>query len=93
VLKPGGLAVIFEHNPLNPVTRYVVRSCPIDDDAVLLWPRQLKRLFREAAFDGVETKTLLSVPPQGRFLTWLDYRLLGRLPFGAQYHLRATAPA
>ena len=29
VLRSGGLAVILEHNPFNPVTRYIVRTCPI----------------------------------------------------------------
>ena len=27
VLRPGGVAAIFEHNPLNPVTRRVVSNC------------------------------------------------------------------
>ncbi|HXK17202.1 MAG TPA: class I SAM-dependent methyltransferase, partial [Polyangiaceae bacterium] len=42
LLQPGGRLVVFEHNPLNPLTRKVVRDCPFDDDAILLWPRELR---------------------------------------------------
>ena len=29
VTRPGGLTVVFEHNPLNPLTRLAVRRCTI----------------------------------------------------------------
>lgn len=89
VLKPGGLALVFEHNPYNPATQYIVRSCDIDKDATLLRPVQTRRLFGEAGFSAVRTRTILSVPPVGKVLTRLD-KLLGHLPFGAQYYLEAT---
>jgi SAM-dependent methyltransferase len=92
VLKPGGLAVVFEHNPYNPATQYIVRSCPIDKDAVLIRPGKLRHMFDAAGFSGIRTRTLLSVPPKGRVLSALD-TALGHLPFGAQYSLRATKPA
>jgi len=88
VIKPGGLGLIFEHNPYNPATQYIVRSCEIDKDAVLLRPRHLRAMFRNAGFKDAETRTLLSVPPKGKFLQGLD-ELLGHLPFGAQYSLVA----
>jgi SAM-dependent methyltransferase len=88
VLKPGGLAVVFEHNPLNPATRYIVRSCPIDSDAVLLRAEHTARLLRDAGLQVVEARTILSVPPKGALLRRLD-GLLGRLPFGAQYYTAA----
>ncbi|MEO1695367.1 MAG: class I SAM-dependent methyltransferase, partial [Pseudomonadota bacterium] len=28
VLRPGGLAIVFEHNPLNPLTMRAVNNCP-----------------------------------------------------------------
>jgi SAM-dependent methyltransferase len=89
VLKPSGLALVFEHNPYNPATQYIVKSCPIDKDAVLLKPRKLRVLFGAAGFRDVRTSTILSVPPKGTFLSGLD-SLFGRLPFGAQYYLAAT---
>jgi hypothetical protein len=91
VLKPGGLALVFEHNPYNPATQYIVKSCEIDKDAVLLRPGALRRMFRAAAFENVQTRTIFSVPPSGAFLSRLD-TLLGHLPFGAQYYLAARRP-
>jgi hypothetical protein len=35
-LKEDGHFIIFEHNPINPVTRHLVKNCPFDADAVLL---------------------------------------------------------
>jgi ubiquinone/menaquinone biosynthesis C-methylase UbiE len=86
VTKSGGLALVFEHNPYNPATQYIVKSCEIDKDAVLLRPGKLRAMFAEAGFDKVHTKTIISVPPLGPFLTRLD-SVLGYLPFGAQYYL------
>jgi ubiquinone/menaquinone biosynthesis C-methylase UbiE len=91
VIKPGGLALVFEHNPYNPATQYIVKTCDIDKDAVLLRPGKLRGLFARAGFDDVQTRTIISVPPAGSFLTGLD-SLLGRLPFGAQYYLSAMKP-
>ena len=88
VLKPSGLALVFEHNPYNPATRYIVRSCPIDKDAVLLTPRKLRRLFGSAGFRDIRTRSILTVPPKGAFLAKLD-SFLGNLSFGAQYYLSA----
>jgi SAM-dependent methyltransferase len=89
VLKPSGLALVFEHNPYNPATQYIVRSCPIDKDAVLLTPGKLRGLFSGAGLRDVSTRTILSVPPKGSLLAALD-SLLGILPFGAQYYLSAV---
>src|SRR5262245_26759092 len=33
VLSPGGSFVLFEHNPYNPITQWVVRHTPIDQNA------------------------------------------------------------
>jgi len=89
VIAPGGLALVFEHNPYNPATQYVVKTCDIDKDAVLLRPARLRSLFTQAGFADVLTRTIISVPPAGKVLTRLD-SLLGHLPFGAQYYLSAT---
>jgi SAM-dependent methyltransferase len=88
-LRPGGLALVFEHNPYNPATQYIVRTCEIDKDAVLLRPATTRHLFKDAGFVDIQTRTILSVPPTGKVTSEFD-RLLGHLPFGAQYYLAAT---
>jgi SAM-dependent methyltransferase len=85
VLRPGGLAVVFEHNPINPLTRYVVASNAIDADATLLSARTLRGLMRETGFHAPQTRNILFTPFAHPGFRWLDNRL-GWIPFGAQYY-------
>lgn len=84
ILKPAGHALIFEHNPYNPLTLRVVSRCPFDADAVLVKPGEARRLLRSAGFIRVSSRTFLSFPRFGTFSNSVD-DLLGFLPFGAQY--------
>ncbi len=86
VLRPGGVSLVIEHNPYNLVTRRIVNTCPLDEDAVLLRPGQLKELFRQAGGKNVRSRTVLSVPPKYDLLKRID-GYLGVLPFGAQYYV------
>jgi SAM-dependent methyltransferase len=89
VIRPGGLALVFEHNPRNPLTMRVVNRCPFDADAVLLWPEQMVALFAAAGFRDIRTRSILTVPAAGTALRSID-KLFGRLPLGAQYYLAAV---
>jgi SAM-dependent methyltransferase len=44
-LKNGGIFMIYEHNPFNPLTCHAVNTCPFDENAVLLKPIRLRQLF------------------------------------------------
>jgi SAM-dependent methyltransferase len=90
VLRPGGVAVVFEHNPRNPFTMRVVNACPFDEDAVLLRNEETERLFREAGFGRVRSSFILSMPAANRFLRRIDCLFSG-LRFGGQYYVIATA--
>jgi len=90
VVRPGGLAVVFEHNPLNPLTRRVVSTCEFDADAVLLGRRRLRGLMAEAGFGEVRSRAILSIPSFGSVTRRID-RALGHLPLGAQYYVRGVA--
>jgi len=85
VLRPGGVFAIFEHNPLNPVTRHVVSNCEFDKDAALLRKYETERLLADAGFREISTRFILSIPAKGHLWRRID-RLFGRLPFGAQYY-------
>lgn len=85
VLRPGGIAAIFEHNPLNPLTRYVVANNEIDHDAVLLRAGTLRDLLKGAGFEQVQTRGILFTPFENKLFRALD-ESLGWLPFGAQYY-------
>lgn len=85
VIKPGGIAIIFEHNPYNPLTRYIVANNILDEDATLLSSLKLKKLMRDAGFANIKSRNILFTPFAHRVFRWLD-KVLGRAPFGAQYY-------
>ena len=86
VVKPGGIAAVFEHNPLNPLTRLAVKKCEFDRDAVLLHKNQLKKIFLDSGFSETRGKYIVYFPFRGgvfrsaeTFLSWI--------PLGAQFYL------
>jgi ubiquinone/menaquinone biosynthesis C-methylase UbiE len=91
IVKPGGLAMVFEHNPRNPLTMRIVNRCPFDEDAVLLKPETTMQLFEDAGFSELRTRSILTIPAAGAALRFVD-QFFGRLPLGAQYFLAATKP-
>jgi SAM-dependent methyltransferase len=91
-LVPGGMIVIFEHNPFNPVTRKIVKDCPYDKDAYLLRPSELKALLVEAGLSVRRSAYCLFVPPSLSALLPLEAKL-GWLPLGGQYWAKATRSA
>ncbi len=86
-LAVGGRLVIFEHNPINPLTRWAVSECPFDEDAVLLPAGEtqgyIKRSLRFLLRDYI-----VFFP---RWLAWFRAMepFLRRCPLGAQYALVA----
>ena len=61
-LSVGGKVVIFEHNPINPLTRRAVATCAFDDDAILLWPWEAKKLLRDSGLAEVDLKYVVFFP-------------------------------
>jgi SAM-dependent methyltransferase len=88
-LKPGGAIYVFEHNPLNPLTRRAVNTCEFDDDAILLWPWEAKRQLAEAGFDAVTLDYIVFFPRALAALRRWEPRLRW-LPLGAQVFVRGT---
>lgn len=86
VCRRGGLVAIFEHNPLNPLTRRAVRDCPFDDDAVLLRRGEARRLIEGSGMKRVESPFIIFFPRQGERRDGIERRL-GWLPLGAQYYV------
>jgi SAM-dependent methyltransferase len=74
-LAPGGQVVIFEHNPWNPVTRRAVADCVFDDDAILLWPAELRSLLRNAGYADVRLEYIVFFPRPLAVLRGLEPRL------------------
>jgi ubiquinone/menaquinone biosynthesis C-methylase UbiE len=88
LLRPSGMMTIFEHNPVNPVTRHIVATCPFDENAILIPSGELKRRQVEAGFGRIDVAytgffpgALSALRPLERFMT--------ALPIGAQYYTLA----
>lgn len=87
-LRTGGKLVIFEHNPLNPLTRRAVSQCVFDGDAILLPQRETRSYFPAQKF-RVQRDYIVFFP---RLLRWLRpfEPFLTWCPMGAQYVAVAT---
>jgi ubiquinone/menaquinone biosynthesis C-methylase UbiE len=91
VLKNGGRLYIFEHNPLNPLTRHLVNTCIFDKDAKLLRSTYTTRLIEKSCFKIEERQFIIFFPRKGIFsgLIFLE-KYLKWLPLGGQYFIRAA---
>ena len=83
-LAPGGKLMIFEHNPINPLTQLIVARCPFDEDAVLLWPREAVARLRRAGLTVEPPSYVAFFPKPLARLRGLEAHL-GWCPLGAQY--------
>ncbi|HZF32049.1 MAG TPA: class I SAM-dependent methyltransferase [Gammaproteobacteria bacterium] len=88
VLKPGGLLLVFEHNPLNPLTLRAVNTCEFDEHAELILAPTLRRRARAAGFGAADVRYRIFFPHALRGLRPLE-SMLAWLPLGAQYYVRA----
>jgi ubiquinone/menaquinone biosynthesis C-methylase UbiE len=92
VLKPGGRLYVFEHNPRNPLVRYVIARTPIDANAILLDAREVRQGLHGVGRYALTTDYLMFMPPGMVFLAPVD-RALAWLPLGAQYAVAARKPS
>jgi ubiquinone/menaquinone biosynthesis C-methylase UbiE len=84
VLKPGGLLVLFEHNPWNPLTRRAVDNCPFDENAVLITAATLRSRMAAAGLKSIATAYRIFFPNALKLLRPIEPALKW-LPLGAQY--------
>ena len=87
-LRPGGVFALWENNPWNPGTRYVMSNCVFDRDAIMLSPPETRRVLRQAGFEVLRTDSLFYFPHSLCWLRWMEpgFRWL---PLGGQYQVLA----
>jgi SAM-dependent methyltransferase len=85
-LRPGGLFALWENNPWNPGTRYVMSRTAFDRDAMPLTPSQSKRLLRSCGFQILSVDFLFLFPRMLSVLRFMEWHL-HRVPLGAQYQV------
>jgi SAM-dependent methyltransferase len=83
-LKPGGLFFLWENNPWNPGTRYVMKKIPFDRDAIPLSPMAGRRLLADNGFEILARDFAFYFPASLKFARALE-PLLIKAPLGAQY--------
>jgi ubiquinone/menaquinone biosynthesis C-methylase UbiE len=88
VLGSRGRLFVFEHNPLNPLTRHAVNTCEFDEHAHLVLASTMRRRVREAGFAGAAIRYRIFFPHALRGLRPLEARMAW-LPLGAQYYVVA----
>jgi ubiquinone/menaquinone biosynthesis C-methylase UbiE len=92
VTKPGGSLFIFEHNPLNPLTRRVVDACAFDENAVLIGATALRKRILAAGFQDAKICYRIFFPHALKWLRPLENALTW-CPLGAQYYVAARRAA
>ncbi|MGF6374121.1 ubiquinone/menaquinone biosynthesis C-methylase UbiE [Paraburkholderia sp. RAU6.4a] len=90
VVGPRGTVVIFEHNPLNPLTVRAVNTCEFDVNAKLITARNMKRACVDAGFSDVVVRFRIFFPHMLAKLRPLE-KYLTHVPLGAQYAVYASA--
>lgn len=90
VTRPDGLVVVFEQNPINPLTRLAVARCAFDEGVVLTGRRGVERMMEGAGASVLERRYILFFPIEARWARSIEARL-GWLPLGAQ-HMVASRP-
>jgi SAM-dependent methyltransferase len=88
-LTRTGKLVVFEHNPVNPVTRWVVSHSPVDREAVLLPQQETLTYLRRAGLRLLRRAYIVFFP---RPLSWFRFLepWLAWVPMGAQYAVVAA---
>ena len=91
IIRPGGLLVIYEHNPLNPLTVQAVNTCPFDANAQLINARAMKKRLTESGWLDAQIRYKLFFPSLLRWCRPLE-KYLSWCGFGAQWRLTARKP-
>lgn len=92
VLKLKGFIMIYEHNPLNPLTVRAVNTCPFDENAILIRANIMKTRLKSAGFTSVKIRYRVFFPRFLSSLRWAE-NWLEWLPLGAQYYVVASKDA
>ena len=90
-LRPGGVFALFENNPWNPGTRWIMSRIPFDRDAICLSPIEARHRLREAGFDVLTTRYLFFFPRMLSRLRCFERPLSG-FALGAQFVVLARRP-
>jgi SAM-dependent methyltransferase len=90
-LRPGGVFALWENNPWNPGTQWVMHRCDFDQDAVKIFPREAARLLRDSGLEILRTDYRFFFPRFLKPFRPLEESLV-RIPLGGQYQVLSRKP-
>jgi SAM-dependent methyltransferase len=90
-LRPGGLFSLWENNPWNPGTQYVMSRVSFDRDAIKLSALQSRKLVRSEGFHILQTDFVFFFPRLLKFLRPAE-KFMSGFPLGAQYQILCRKP-
>jgi ubiquinone/menaquinone biosynthesis C-methylase UbiE len=93
VLRPGGVFAMIEHNPFNPVTQFIVKRTPVDQNAQLLKPSQARSLLRGAELGDLKSQFFLYFPESVYARLRGVEKVLSSIPLGGQYAVFGARPS
>ena len=84
VLERRGYFAFWENNPLNPGTRYVMKRCEFDRDAVVITPYKARQMLEVNGFEIIKAASAFFFP---RSLAWMRglEKFLASTMLGGQY--------
>lgn len=85
-LAENGSIFIFEHNPMNPLTRKAVRECPLDKGIRLIKPNKFKHLIKNTNLSIAQKGYYFFFPEKLKSLAFLE-RFMFFIPMGGQYFI------
>ena len=86
LLSKDGRIALFEHNPFNPLTRWVFERCVFDRGAQMLRMSEATELARSIGLRVVYRAYTLFFPPALKALRFAE-PAFARVPLGAQYYV------
>ena len=97
ILKKRGIIAVYDFNPFNPVSRHIVKTCPIDVGVYLdgyrnsLFPTtyyswELINIVKNAGFSTVKCEYLIFFPKILSMFVFLE-EIFKKLPFGGMYSI------
>jgi len=88
-LRPGGLFALWENNPWNPGTRFVMSRIEFDRDAIMLSITESHSLLQKSGFTLLGTDTAFFFPRMLGALRSLE-KFLSPTRLGGQYMILAA---
>jgi SAM-dependent methyltransferase len=87
-LAPEGVIYIFEHNPINPLTRKAFNTCEFDVGCTMIPSKIMKGLCEAASFKQIKINYVLFFPKFLSFFSRFE-KHMKFIPVGAQYYIKA----